>query len=143
MIKKSKIPCPLRTKSILWEGAFIINLINELQEFLKTRMKQVSDLTFGTYWICTTCDRSKEYDCWGKTAEFCAKKGLDWQIFTEALNSFSGFAYDIKSDADVLNRLQVNGESDNKSKNNESKIQAKYGTLKLKQKENSHHDRAQ
>jgi len=107
MIKKSKIPCPLRTKSILWEGAFILNLVKELQDFLKTRMEQVSDPTFGSYWICKTCDRSREYDCWGKTAEFCAKKGLDWQTFTEALNAFSGFAYDIKSDADVLNRLRV------------------------------------
>jgi hypothetical protein len=33
MIKKSKIPCPLRTKSILWEGASILNLIKELQDF--------------------------------------------------------------------------------------------------------------
>ena len=48
MSKKSKIPCPLRTKSILWEGAFVINLIKELQNFLKTKMKQVNDPTFGT-----------------------------------------------------------------------------------------------
>ena len=33
----------------------------------------------------------------------------------EILNSFSGFAYDIKPDADVLNRLSVKGESENMS----------------------------
>jgi len=125
MTKKSKIPCPLRTKSILWEGAFILNLIKELQDFLKTRMNQINDPTFGTTWICIACDRSRQYGCWSKTAEFCAKKGLDWQTFTEVINSFSRFAYDIISDADVLNRLPVKGESDNTSKGDESEGQAK------------------
>lgn len=125
MIKKSTIPCPLKTKSILWEGAFVLNLIKELQDFLKTKMKQVNDPTFGSTWICTACDRSRQYGCWGKTAEFCAKKGLDWQTFTEVINSFSGFAYDIISDADVLNRLLIKGESDNTSKGDKSESQTK------------------
>ena len=112
MRKRRIIPCPLETRSILYEGAFVIKLIRELQEFLKTKMKQVNDPTFGTYWVCTKCDWSKEYGCWGKTVEFCERKGLEWNTLTEILNSFSGFAYDIKSDADVLNRLQVKGESD-------------------------------
>jgi hypothetical protein len=78
-------------------------------------MKQVNKRTFGTYWVCASCDWSKEYGCWGKTVEFCEKKGLEWNTFMEILNSFSGFAYDIKPDADVLNRLSVKGESENMS----------------------------
>ena len=58
------------------------------------------------------CDWSKEYGCWGKTVEFCEKKGLEWNTLTEILNSFSGFSYDIKSDTDVLNKLLVKEESD-------------------------------
>jgi hypothetical protein len=124
MRKRRIIPCPLETRSILWEGAFVIKLIRELQDFLKTRMKQVNDPTFGTYWVCTSCDWSKEYGCWGKTVEFCEKKGLEWNTLTEILNSFSGFAYDIKSDTDVLNKLLVKGE-DNVSNVGESAGQAK------------------
>ena len=125
MRKRRIIPCPLETRSILWEGASVIKLVRELQDFLKTKMKQVSDPTFGSYWVCTACDRSKEYGCFAKTAEFCKKRGLDWQTFTELLNSFSGFAYDITSDPDVLNRLQVRGESGNTSKGDESEGRAK------------------
>jgi hypothetical protein len=115
MRKRRIIPCPLETRSILWEGAFVIKLVRELQEFLKTKMMQVYDPTFGPYWVCTSCDWSKEYGCWGKTVEFCEKKGLEWNTLTEILNSFSGFAYDIKSDTDVLNKLLVKGESENMS----------------------------
>ena len=110
MRKRRIIPCPLETRSILWEGASVIKLVRELQDFLKTKMKQVNDPTFGTYWVCKTCDRSQEFGCFGKTAEFCQKKGLDWQTLTETLNTLSGFAYNITSDPDVLNRLQVSGE---------------------------------
>ena len=95
-----------------WEGAFAITLIRELQEFLKTKMKQVNDPTFGTYWVCAKGDWSREYDCWGKTVEFSEKKGLEWNTLTEVLNHLSGFAYNITSDADVLNRLPVKGEGD-------------------------------
>jgi hypothetical protein len=110
MRKKHIFPCPLETRSILWEGACVIKLVKELQEFLKPRMKPVKDPTFGSYWVCNTCDRSKEHGCFGKTAEFCQKRGLDWNTFTETLNSFSRFAYDITCDADVLNRLPVKPE---------------------------------
>jgi midasin (ATPase involved in ribosome maturation) len=110
MRKKRIFPWPFETRSILWEGASVIKLVKELQEFLKPKMKQVNDSTFGSYWVCTTCDRSKEYGSFGKTAEFCQKRGLDWNTFTEILNNFSGFAYNITSDADVLNKLQVRGE---------------------------------
>jgi hypothetical protein len=125
MRKRRIIPCPLETRSFLWEGAFVIKLIRELQGFLKARMKQVNDPTFGTYWVCTKCDWSKEYGCWGKTVEFCEKKGLEWNTFTEILNSFSGFAYDIKPDADVMNRLAVKGEAENMSEPDESEAQTK------------------
>lgn len=47
------------------------------------------------------------------------------QTFTELLNAFSGFAYDVKSDADVLNKLQVKGEGGNTSKGDEPEDQAK------------------
>jgi hypothetical protein len=87
-------------------------------------MKQVNDLSFGTYWVCTARDWSKEYGCWGKTVEFCEKKALDWNTFTEILNSFSGWALDIKSDVDVLNRLSVRGEG-NVSEVDESEGQTK------------------
>lgn len=41
------------------------------------------------------------------------------EYLQEILNSFSGIAYDIKSDTDVLNRLPVKGEG-NVSKVDES-----------------------
>ena len=125
MRKRRLIPCPLETRSILWEGANILKLVRELQDFLKTRMKQVSDPTFGTCWICSVCDWSKDYKCWGKTVEFCEKKNLDWNTFVEILNSFSGFVYDIECDADVLNRLPIREESENIPKADESKDQVK------------------
>jgi hypothetical protein len=112
MRKRRIIPCPLETRSILWEGASVIKLIRELQDFLKTKMKQVNDPTFGTYWICKSCDWSKEHGCWEKTIEFCERKGLEWNTLTEILNHLSGFAYNIACDADVLNRLPVKGEGD-------------------------------
>jgi hypothetical protein len=89
--------------------------VPELQEFLKPKMKQVKDPTFGTYWACKACDWSKEYGCWKKTVEFCEKKGLEWNTLTEILNHLSGFAYNIACDADVLNKLQVKREGENKS----------------------------
>jgi hypothetical protein len=41
------------------------------------------------------------------------------------LSSFSGFAYDIKPDADVMNRLAVKGEAENMSEPDESEAQTK------------------
>jgi midasin (ATPase involved in ribosome maturation) len=121
MNKKYSSICPLRTKAILWKGAHVLELVRELQAFLKTRMTQVKDPTFSSYWVCNTCDRSKEFGCFGKTAEFCQKRGLDYTTFTEILNSFSGFAYNITSDADVLNRLPVKPVSENMAKVNPPK----------------------
>jgi hypothetical protein len=48
---------------------------------LKTKMKQVNDPTFGTYWVCTSCDWSKEYGCWGKTVEFCEKQRHQYRLW--------------------------------------------------------------
>ena len=124
MRKRRILLCPLETRSILWEGAFVIKLVRELQEFLKTKMKQINDPTFGTYWVCKSCDWSNEYGCWRKTVEFCEKKGLEWNTLTEILNHLSGFAYNIACDADVLNRLPVKAEG-NVSKDGESEGQTK------------------
>jgi hypothetical protein len=125
MRKRRIIPCPLETRSILWEGASVIKLVRKLQDFFKTKMKQVNDPTFGSYWVCTACDRSKEYGWFAKTAEFCQKRGLDSTTFTQILNSFSGFAYDITSDPDVLNRPPVKAESGNTSEGDELEDRAK------------------
>ena len=77
MRKRRLIPCPLETRSILWEGANILKLVRELQDFLKTRMKQVSDPTFGTCWICSVCDWSKDYKLY--TLLFMSeKRGGNW-----------------------------------------------------------------
>jgi hypothetical protein len=104
---------PLRDK-IDSVGGGVCNKINpRAPRILKTQMKQVDDPTFGTYRVCKSCDWSKEHGCWGKTVEFCEKKGLEWNTLTEILNHLSGFAYNIACDADVLNRLPVKGESEN------------------------------
>jgi len=110
MRSKSIFPCPLETRSTLWQGPSVIKVVRELQEFLKTKMKRVKDGTFGTYWICTTCDRSKEFGCWAKTIYFCKNQGIDFNTFTEILNSFFGIGYDITCDADVMNKLPIRPE---------------------------------
>jgi hypothetical protein len=40
MRKRRILPCPVETRSILFEGANMLKLARELQEFLKTKMKQ-------------------------------------------------------------------------------------------------------
>ena len=85
MKKQKVIASPMITRFMFWDIDLFTKTILEYVEYLRRKVKRDED---GVY-LCVT--ETDDHDkCWGKTENFCKKKGLDSHVFWELLTEYYG-----------------------------------------------------